>query len=430
MIPPDRGVRQERGSRPWGLGQAAPFLLVLFWLASVALRIASPEVFVPNPITTALRHPAPHASFRANYVGFNTEFVGDAANEANLKPTEGRTPLLFSTDALGFRRNPFLPAGAPPEILMLHGASFGFGAALSDSETLEAQLTQRSGMPTYGAHRYHEDPVMTPDDLDWLLDHLPGTPRVAVLVQLEHVYPEKPPSTSLARTISRKQPGLAGLIEEARQLKHAAAEGARQLRRWWSFSPIEVAAARLRKALSDDRILPNEYRHGTRELQLPDGRMVLRRYELRPARVGASAGSVGKTVEYLTWWRDELADRGIDAHVLLMPTRYTVYGPYLETGPALAQIRTAAAYVDMLESALESQGLRTTNGLTVFQRHAAEEIRTGDLSFYREDNHWNPKGVRRIADALAADLEAPADRQPDRLTRPRMDTRTLTVSIR
>jgi hypothetical protein len=45
------------------------------------------------------------------------------------------------------------------------------------------------------------------------------------------------------------------------------------------------------------------------------------------------------------------------------------------------------------------------NGADLFFSSAEEELRTGRLSFYREDNHWNPTGVERTAriviDALA-----------------------------
>jgi len=170
-------------------------------------------------------------------------------------------------------------------------------------------------------------------------------------------------------------------------------------------------------------VLPNEYARGSRTLTLPDGRpMYIRRYELGPIERERSPADVPKVAAYLTWWRDSLAARGIATHVLLVPSRYTVYGPLLEREPErLAGIGRVAAYIDSLDAALRAQGIGTINAHTIFRKRAAEELRTGALSFYREDNHWNPGGVDLVARAVADSLAACRDGGPTECGEPNVE---------
>ena len=53
------------------------------------------------------------------------------------------------------------------------GASYTYGASLSDEETIAAQLHLVSGMPTYAVSRYLLDGTVVPDDVAGFLAPLP-----------------------------------------------------------------------------------------------------------------------------------------------------------------------------------------------------------------------------------------------------------------
>ena len=398
------------------LGRLAPAVLAAWLVADVGLRFVSPSLLWVNPIGAALRAPPSGASFEPNYSAVTKNYVGDAVLEANQRQAEHRAPLRFSADALGFRRNPYVAPGEPYDVLQLGGASFGFGGALSDEETLPAAITRVSGLRVYNGGLWATD-RLSPRLIDHLLDRLPARPRAALFLMVEHEQPQIPVERGQTRdAVVRAVPWLAPIAGAASSLVARADEAKRRWDRWIEYSPIEAASTKLSRRLSNDRVLPNEYARGSRTLTLPDGRpMYIRRYELGPIERERSPADVPKVAAYLTWWRDSLAARGIATHVLLVPSRYTVYGPLLEREPErLAGIGRVAAYIDSLDAALRAQGIGTINAHTIFRERAAEELRTGALSFYREDNHWNPGGVDLVARAVADSLAAGC--HPERLS--------------
>jgi hypothetical protein len=194
-------------------------------------------------------------------------------------------------------------------------------------------------------------------------------------------------------------------VARAQTARRAVGAAHRRVTRWWAFSPLDMVSTRLFRRLGDDRVLPNEYARGTRTLALPDGRaMIIRRYELQPALDGRSPADAPPMADDVARWRDSLAARGIATRVLLIPSRYTVYGSRLEEHGRRAAPRSVAAYVDQVADELRARGIPTLNALALFRDVAADELRTGALSFYREDNHWNARGVTRVAEVLADSL--------------------------
>ncbi len=93
-----------------------------------------------------------------------------------------------------------------------------------------------------------------------------------------------------------------------------------------------------------------------------------------------------------------------------MPTRHTLYGPWLEEGESRSRVLQAGENLSLLAEELRANGVPTIDGLTVFRETAEQDLRTGDLPFYREDNHWTAEGVERMAAVLADTLasEVPA----------------------
>lgn len=374
------------------------------WFAlDVGMRFLPPQWFRVNPITIALREPGAYGSFHPRVSLVAPYYAGDAALEANLPATESRPPVRFSTDALGFRLNPFLPEGESPDVVILRGASFIYGSALSDEETLPAVLTRVSGLDVHNGSRSHLDDDNEIRYLDRLLDRLPAYPEMAVVVYLEHENPRRPTmGGGRAAAVAGAVPALAPVALQYQRGRRWLARHHRTVTRWWDFSPLEIMARRLDRGVTNDRILPNEFKRLGRQLALPDGRrMLFRHYELGPVRERRGAAEAAQTADYFEWWANELASRGIETYVLILPSRYTVYGPVLEREPMRETLREAAGYLDAVAAELRARGINTVDAASAFRARAAAEVRTGVLSFYREDNHWNPRGVALVAELLA-----------------------------
>jgi hypothetical protein len=325
---------------------------------------------------------------------------GENAVRGNLPPTERRdTPLRFSTDALGYRRNPDVPPSENADVLIFGGDSFIYGASLSDEETLPAALTRASGLPAYNGGRSHLIPMRLVD-LDWLLRRLPRRPRKAVFVHLEQH----------RRSVAKHGPNRPeGLLDDLRYI------------RWLisgivDVSPLRNATRRLFRYLADDKLLPNVYGANVEAYTLPDGQaMLFRDFEMFPARKEQDETEIVGTAEYIVAWARELEARDLEAHVLILPSRFTVYGPWLKEDELREGMVQAADDLGELERQLNDRGVRAINGLTVFRSTAADDLRNRTLPFYREDNHWNPDGVARIARVLADSLgsrKPPPDVEP------------------
>jgi len=298
--------------------------------------------------------------------------------------------MRFSTDELGYRRNPEVPAGAAPDVLFLGGESFTYGANLSDEETLPAAFTRITGRAAYNGGRPLESPL-TLDDLNYLLSHLTRQPRQVVLVHLEQ-HRRKVSTDDLDAGPS--------VIQDLRYARYV-------VNGWWGASPLSNATRRLFRELADDRILPNVYEENVSSYDLPGGQpMLFRSSEMLPAKKPPTAASIDGTAEYIARWVGELERRGLETYVLLLPTRFTLYGRWLEVDGLRPGVLQAAHDLHALEARLRANHVRTISGLRVFQGTAARDLLSEELPFFREDNHWTPHGVIRIAQVLADSLSA------------------------
>jgi hypothetical protein len=146
---------------------------------------------------------------------------------------------------------------------------------------------------------------------------------------------------------------------------------------------------------------------------LPDGRsMLFRASETYPARIPQTPEEIRTTSEYIEAWTQEIHRRGMQTHVLLLPTRFTLYGPWLVHPEKRAGVLRAVDDFYGLEAELKKRGIRTINGLEILRQTAVTDLASLELPVYREDNHWSPEGVNRIARALADSLN-PGLLRPD-----------------
>jgi hypothetical protein len=137
-----------------------------------------------------------------------------------------------------------------------------------------------------------------------------------------------------------------------------------------------------------------------KELKTPDGgRMLFRDYEFEMPLEQRGPEMVTETAEYFKWLQAQLARRRLNLVVLMVPVRYTIYAPLLgEAGGVWT------TYLDALEQELDQREITSVNCLALFRATAPSELTSGQLSFYREDTHWNPAGVRRVAAYLSKAL--------------------------
>ena len=383
----------------WSIGRLGPCALLLWVLLELGLYVAGgPHI---GAVNQAIRHFRAHSPFSPN-LKLEETFIGEAAREANVRPLEAVRRMRFSSNNLGFRTNPEYPNSEPPDVLVLGGTSFTYGAALSDKETFSAALTRVSGLKAFNAGRFHLDADGLPE-LDWLLERLPSHPRTAIFVYLEHqILAGRDGTIGRLAELRRTHPELNSNIWNVRRIVQV----------WGRMSPLEIITQRFFKSLKDDRILPNPHRKKVRTLTLPDtDPMLIRDYELFPASWNRGQAQARSYTEYLEWYRQQLAARGMETLVVIIPTRYTVYAPVTERDDSRRAGAIAARdFLYMLEDVLTERGIRTVNAMRIFEQSRQRELETCELSFFRDDNHWNPRGVELVASAVAEALRTGVSR--------------------
>jgi hypothetical protein len=324
------------------------------------------------------------APFIPNFHIRSRFFIGGEALTGNLTPTEHLGWRNFTTDRFGFRFSPPVHPGKPIELAVFRGFSFIFGVGLGDEETFPAQLARTTGMNTYNASRFHEDPE-TPEDFDSLLNKLHVRPKTVVYVHLE-------PNVHVLTPANQR-------FDLRRRLLWFAKEWPLQ---WIRVSPVIAGAVEAKKAMENDVILHNRYRENVVSFPMPNGQPILvRTGALERAQTDFDETVVDERADYIAWWGQKMEDRGIQMIVLLVPDKMQVYGPLL--GVKLPP----DPFLDRMARNLEARGLRVVNGLTVLRANAAADLASGQIVYRREDEHWNPTGVERLAKATAKALKYP-----------------------
>lgn len=399
----------------WSLGRLFPIVLLLWAVTDIGLRFLPEDWIRIEPIQIATRLPGRHSPFAPNLKLRVNRVVGEQALLANLAPTEKMPPIKFSTDQMGFRLTPGMTQQEPPQVFVFKGDSFTFGGSLSDEDTFASTLESQLGVRVYNAGKFFTD-VDGLKELNWLMGQLSAKHPTVVCVYLEShkrrflasynsdVKAGATPGGWMGRIGSR----LLGVTRYT-DYRDSTLYGLRRYRAWWNISPLKILCIRGYKRLYQGEFLPNEPRDKVAVRRLPNNEIIL----LDPDKVQnynavSEEEITTKTADYMAWMRDDLAARGIDFWAVLLPDKESVYAPQIMDVPSerIGNANSHLNYLNQLEGELARRGVKSVNALRVLRRTASEDWATGNLSYFREDHHWNPRGVARVANALTMALRA------------------------
>ena len=399
----------------WSLGRLLPIVLLLWAITDIGLRFLPENWIRIEPIQVATRLPGRHSPFAPNLKLQVNTVVGEQALLANLPPTEDMPPLKFSTDQLGFRLTPGATDEEQPQVFVFKGDSFTFGGSLSDEDTFASALERQLGVRVYNAGKFFTD-VDGLKELDWLMGQFKATHPTVICVYLEshkHRFLASYNSDLKAGAIPNGVLGHVGsrVLGAARYASYrdTALFSLRRYSAWWNISPLKILCVRGYKRLYNGDVLPNESRDKLTVRRLPNQEVLL----LDPEKVQNFSTRTDeeittRTADYMGWMRDQLAARGIDYWVVLLPDKESVYAAQIMNRPNAenGSESTYLNYLNQLEGELARRNVKTVNALTILRRTASEDWTTGNLSYFREDHHWNPRGVVRVAIAVTNALRA------------------------
>jgi len=375
------GTDQARG-RGRQLGRVIPRLLAAVLLVDLALRVAFAFRVVPiDPLTfrpsdALLPYRPVGATYEPNRQYYNARSYGDVAGIGNLREPREYRPVRFTTDALGYRNAAHALDGEIGAILA--GDSFAAGVGASDDKTLSSRLSALGPCVVYNAATEARDVV--PDRILAAARRLTVRHRLVIRVYAEDAEVPQPRETPL-RKLAAQMP------EESRRVTG-------RLRGILTVSPLQILSERALRTLQDDRMLPNGYAANAVKATVSNGDAmafwtpeVQNFYHRRPVALA-----------YWRWLRDELQKARFDLRVVLVPSKYTVYRPFLvDQAP---DGRGAGGYLDRLESALRAAGIPVLNLTPLLSAEAARQLKRERYLYWPDDVHWNARGIALAAAAI------------------------------
>jgi hypothetical protein len=385
-------THRPAGARRWTVSRSAVAILALWVAADVSLRFLPLTWFnIVDAVIARRWHPR-DAPFTPNLRIHSAYYAGDEAIAGNLAPMETRPPRTFTTDRFGFRWTPAVRPGEPPRAVVLRGFSYSWGALMDDFETFPYRLARELDVNVYCGARFHED-AERPEDVRRLVDKLGANPSLAVYMHLEPNGHD--PSWNTPHRLQRI--GASVLGERYEDAEKTAAWLRFAIPTWLHVSPLEAMAVRASRAVRRGRFLANPRAAGVVSFALPDGtRMLNRAADINRVLHPPDDATVAARARFIAEWAHGLSRLGMTTVVVLVPEKMSVYGR--ELGLRLPD----DPYLNRLERELKRHELRVVNLLPMLRAGAARDLATGHLAFFREDHHWSPDGVRRMAGFTAA----------------------------
>ena len=366
----------------WAMGRVVPRVVLLACLGDVGMRMEriDPWTFRAWEALSAYRSPA--APFEADRRYEKGDSYGDLAALGNLPELRQYRSEVFTTDALGFRNPPEAANRTPAAIVV--GDSFVVGSGVSDDETVTSRLGALLGCPVYNAGGI--DPH--PDRILALARKL-KLERGLVIHQFAEDF-EMPAAPSGARrryqrVLGAMGPGVGTLVGRVRGML--------------TVSPLQIACERALKGWENGRLLPNRYVGRVVRGRLTSGDSML--------FMGYFFGKFHQKREvptaYWTWLQKELRVGGLELAVVIVPSGYRVYRPFL-VEPKSSPDESVDDYPGRVEDELRRAGIPALNLTTTLSAAAAKGLPERQYLYWRDDIHWNAPGTAVAAEAIREGL--------------------------
>ena len=385
------------------IGQVIPRIIAIAFVLDILSRFIVLDWVSFRAWEALFRDHVPCGSFRANAHYENTLSYGDLSAMGNMPQYREYRKEVFSTDAFGFRMNS--NTASPQKYgALLVGDSMAVGSGVSDNETLSARLEQHLVTGVYNAASSDHDPPT--------LDRILSLARRLNIVK-GTVFYESMERTDLPR---RNQ-----LIDE-----FASKDGHLSCHDWKSrlaihyegfvrTSPLRIVARKVFRKLENDFILPNVSKSDVVIKTLKNGDPML----FYPADIQSAQRNRSVDVSGFEALATELKKHGLKLVIILVPHKYTVYRSLLKDEDVAEG--DSSLYLDVVERSLKDAGIPAVNLVKLFQQKAREYHQKNLYIYWRDDTHWNARGIELAAEEMQKQMDLLAREPAPKLTsvRPR-----------
>jgi hypothetical protein len=363
------------------LGWIIPRIILVFFLADIATRLTPLDGLSFRAWEPLRRYRAPCGAFRVNSRYENGSSYGDLASLGNLPAMREYRHEVFSTDGFGFRRNADTGNDGPYRALLV-GDSMSVGPGLTDNETLAARLERKWRTRVYNGASAETDPQGL-NHILFLTQRLHITEGTVIYEYLErHDLPRAEELVDLSSSSSWP-------CESWRSRFSVWLEGFSEI------SGLQIVAERVYKSLSNDLIFPNPFKSSVERKTLKNGEPIL----FYPEDIRSSRMRRSVDVSGFQEFAAELQKRNLRLVVLLVPNKYTVYGPLLKDDDALEG--ETPLFLNEVEKALREASIPVVNLVNLFRQKAQEDYKRHVYIYWRDDIHWNSRGVELAAEEIS-----------------------------
>jgi hypothetical protein len=296
----------------------------------------------------------------------NDHAFGDLAAATNRREMREYHREVFTSDAWGYRNLEAADASRPPDAILL-GTSFSIGSGVSDDETLSARLSQETGRRIYNAAGTTPSPELVKSVAE-RLGMREGTVFYEVLET--NRFPVRP------RPISRYRRACFDLLGPT----------CLRVKGWSLISPVGIVSHQSYHRLQDDIWLPNT--PAARAIRdLVGGVPVL--FGERDA-VSCPDVTPERARDYFKWFGDGLSRLNLSLIVILVPTKWSVYGP-----------PSAQPCFGTINRALEDLSIKHVDLTEALREAARVALARREFLYFRGDTHWNAAGIQIAAKVIA-----------------------------
>jgi len=375
----------------WEIGWLLPALMLAAFLGNIALCFM-PEDFLSfrtwEPALSVLGSDSP-GPFEPNLFLVKRKAYGDLASLGNFPGLREEHDEEFRSDKFGYRNSYAADTARSAGIVV--GDSFVSASSVPADKTLSGQLTTLDGGYYYNAGGF---PPPGPDAIESLLPKLNIPSGTVVFVLLERRARSAPPS--LDSTSSTLPPlKLGPFVVRGRALRVWS-------RLFGDPSPAAILSRKIFRRIQNDVLQPNIYKEEVVRRTLQNNDEML----FYPADIDPVSDVQTPSIEwssYLKTFANRMAKHSLRTIVLLVPNKYTVYGPVLKNAPVQA---IGERLMTAIQNELSNAGVPVVNVTSVYLSDAENGLSQKHYLYWRDDTHWNANGIGVAANQMLPCIQA------------------------
>jgi hypothetical protein len=368
------------------IGRLIPWTIALALVVDGSSRLIPIDMFSFRAWEALVVGRGSTGPFEPDRTYVNPLTYGDLARPQRYRQLRQHHLEYFSTDSWGFRNTDPAFADRPVRWLLI-GDSFGVSSGVSDGSTLASQIAQISGERVYNASAAYALPFQ---DIRFTAGRIGMTDGVVLYEFMER---QDMPNVDASVRMMSDGPPPAGrsFPEHYRAWRKDVAVDRMSILAGWAW---DILATKIGSAATTDSNLPLASELPTSVFALANGATML----FYTADVNVSRDSARRvSPEYLVWLNRTLKNLNLQLAVLLVPDKYSVYGPLVKD-PAAPQ--PSALPFRQLEDDLRSRGVFTVNATDALRKAAADRLTRNEYVYFLDDTHWNDRGIALVARAV------------------------------